>query len=857
MSLKQIFKRAVAALLLSVITVSLGSAVPTEAAAKPPFDVSLTFGNNGFLESGINVPFNVTLSNNSDDFEGSVWLILPMSRKDVAAYERKISLAAGSSKTVTFICYTATISNKCSVRVTDSKGKNVLEKEFQLNYDSMNQYARVGILSDDYNALSSISGYRLAGLQDITILTEKFTEKTFPEDTRALDFMDVLIISDFSSDRLSDAQRSALIEWVSKGGLLIVGTGTGASKVLKGFPELSFIELDDLKTVSTDFGTSDSSRLPVDVSSIFANRSYEDSQAIAVYSSIDEDFFKSEEYLALNSLDERREYIFDQNKDAFINYVWYDYNGESYAQSQRRMSPTELSYQETYFRDYCVMNLSDRIIEFSKAFNFVPADENIQYYKTQITEPLSGVTLIRGFIENASEPYSFANMITYGNGNVCTLATDISKQPFITSDTYFRTVSYLIEFFKGPALYQAYISGGYGNYGDDMYRREQLAYDLTIGNLLPVPAYLLIFIAYTALGFIAFFFLKKRKRSVLLWPVQIGLAVTATVLIFVCSLVTRITKPSVNSIKFSEVSDKVVNETAVSGVILPKNRSYDINFSKDYFPQLIRSDSYYYGYNTNFDKLVYNVAWLDTQGSNSISLRGKAALAKEALMFSRSKETSGYEISFNASYSDYKLSGYVQNNTEKTLEDCVIMADYMIYRLGTLTPGSKVDLSRIIPVSVFNEEKRYNYVSADNYHTARLLSGLPESEISPSYLIGFKNNEFRKDYLRFTACRYLIENNGFATSGIIRDSSYAEGGLTPYSSKFSYGYSSYHTYPSLEEVYRICDLNSDGCPKELITQPYFIGFDFETAESMLSNTKNASESLLEVIMVPGNMTEDH
>ncbi|MCR5585754.1 MAG: hypothetical protein K6F63_10025 [Lachnospiraceae bacterium] len=857
MNLKQILKRAVAALLLAALTVGPFFGVPAEAAAKPPVDVSLTYGNNGLLESGINVPFNVTLTSNSTDFEGSVWLIVPLSRNDIAAYERKVSLAAGSSKTYNFICLSSVIANKCCIRVTDSKGKKILEKDFQLNYDLMNQYARVGILSDDYNALSSISGSRLKNLQDLTILTEKFTEKTFPEDSRALDFMDALIISDFSSDRLSDAQRKSLLEWVSNGGLLIVGTGTSASKVLKGFPELSFIELDELKTVSTDLGASESSQFAIDLNAIYSGRSYEDSQAIAVYSAIDKDFFNSEGYLALLNSDKINEYIYDNNKDAFINYAWFDYHGETYATSQSRLSAGELDWEEKNFKEYCVNYIADKIVEFSKTLNFDKIDKETRYYKTQITEPLSDSVLIYGHIENEIDPYAFVGHTPYGNGEICTAATDISKEPFITSEAYFSTISYLIEFFKGPILYNNYISGGYGYSSDNLYQAERLAEELTFGNLLPLPAYFLIFVTYTTLGFVAFFFLKKRKRSILLWPVQISLALIATVLILICSLTTKINKPVVNSIKFSEVSDKVVNESTFSGLILPKNKQYKIDFSKNYFPQLIRTDNYYHGYNTNFEELNYNIAWLDDQGSNPISLRGKAALAKETLMFTRSKPTDGYDVAFNASYSDYKLSGYVQNNTEKTFENCAILADYMVYPLGTLTPGSRIDLSKIVPVSVFYINKNGYYLNGDASYIAKIISGLQDDGNFGSYFMGLKNNDYKKDYLMYEAGKYIIESDGLPSSGIIVDTSYAES-INNSSQAYKGGYyGGYRSYSTLEEIYNLCNLNSDGCPSELITQPYLICFDFETAESLLSNTKTASENILEVVMVPGNMTENN
>ncbi len=854
MKFKKILKKTIA--VIASIVAIVGVTVPFTAMASKnaDIDVSLTYGYNGMLELGCNSPFTITLKNNGADFDGSVWLLIPAvsyNLDEVFGYEKKISLAAGSSKTLSIVAEIPTLITNCIIKITDSKGKTVFLKNYTLSFDTANSSARIAILSDDYNAFSFLSGKPLDNSQNISLITSKFNENNLLDDHRALDVFEIMIISDFSTDRLSTAQRKAILDWTSNGGLLIIGTGTGAQKVLKGFPELSDIKASGLHTVSTRFGLNDLAKPTV--INYFGGFNGSQDQAKIIYAQLPKDLFESEKFRSLSSADEQCEYLYSECRDLFLLVSWPEYYGSTYSNMASYLSKEDIEINEKDFYEYCLLNVCPEILAIQKNY-FQPdasANENV-YYTAQICDLSYGQTLINGEIKDSSVTYPFACTNSFGKGNICVLAADISKDPFITSDCAFPTFSYLISLFCGEKLAEDYNQGIYSIYGhNNDYMKTDFASALSFGNLIPAPALFLIFTAYTILGFVAYFFLKKRNRSILLWGVQIALAISATVLVLICSLATRINRPTVNAVKISEVSDIGVNESVFASVILPKNKHYVIDFDKAYTPQLLREYSYRYNQNplmNNQSISDHTIAWLDREGSNAISLSGSAALSSEQFAFFGTKPIEGYEIDLSAQYdvTTGKLSGHVINNTDKTLENCSVLMDYLVYRLGTITPGSKVDLSKITPESIF-KQTGYTIYAQDDVTVKKMLGTDDNTDRFLPYFFGFSNERFKLDYLSTHVLEYLLDTD--TGLGKIATNMYEEYTIPNH----TYGSQSPYNLNTLAEVYEYFYLTPEGHPQVLVSTPYLVAFNEESPGTILADSKNTSENLLEIILVPAKM----
>ncbi len=854
MFFKKFLLKATAALLAAALIFTLPAPLRAGASSFPVsdsaftskdgrFDVKISYGYNGFIEANTYEPFSIGISNHGDDFEGSVWLSIPLNNSEVCAYEKKVSIASGSSKTLTFVAQIAAPVTICKVEIKNAKGKTLTEHNFPLNTNNMSDTAKVGILCDDYNALSFLSGSGLKSIPAISLALTRLSETSIPEDHKALSPLSAIILTDYSGDRLSEVQRTAIMNWVIDGGLLIVGTGTGASKVLKGFPELDAIDFDSLRNVETYFGAT-FTKPQVDIADYMKYEYDYDLCVSTVARSIDPSFFTSEEYLSLIYDDQKGALLYEQYSDLFMDTFWTYYNSDSYSAMLKYYTVSEMEEKRRDFQELCTYNACIDVINFYEKYlrnQGSSPSTNASVTKpvsAMITEIKTGTPVLNGEDLNGGS-YVLASYISYGQGTVCAMSVDISKEPFVSSPEFISSITYIIERFSGEQIYNKYMNGGY-YYSDNGSDHTSLAKDLSIGDLIPIPIYFLIFAAYAALGFSAYFILKKKKKSIYLWPVQTVLAISTTLLVLAASLITRISRPRVNAVQFTELTENVASINTVAGVILPKNRAYVLNFAKDSNPKLLADYySYYYNPNSYGNLSNYNIAWLDEQDSRSISLKSDAALSSAFINFSSFDDSGRYSLAINASYEDYELKGTVTNNSELTLENCCILMDFLIYNLGTLTPGQSVDLSRITPYSSISEPYYTNRASIWG-----LIDGIGEtSKNFPHYFLGFRNTEFQREYLK----RQTIES-------LIRDiPGLDDMPLDYYTIRNKYRIS-FKGSPSREEMCNKLGLNAEGHPSLLTTDPYFICFNSEAPASLLANDHYADENIIEVIYTAIPMT---
>lgn len=199
------------------------------------FDVSLDAGYGQKVLVGYGAPFEITVTNkNSTNFEGCMQLIIPGYSNNNILYEEEIALGAGETKTVNIVAGIPVPAEFVNVRMTNKRYKVLWSELQKINVSKTKNDIRVGVLSDDFSALGYMD--RVHFLSDTTRYTSlvELSAADFPEDFSALDMLDIILISDFSTDLLTKEQMSALNLWVKKGGILVIGTGSTANKTLSG-----------------------------------------------------------------------------------------------------------------------------------------------------------------------------------------------------------------------------------------------------------------------------------------------------------------------------------------------------------------------------------------------------------------------------------------------------------------------------------------------------------------------------------------------------------------------------------------------------------------------------------------------
>ena len=219
-----------------VIALAASSAV-TEAATDP-FQITVAAGYHGAVKLGAWMPVTVDVANRGQDFHGTLDIATNTSVSGkggppagVAVYQTPLSLAPGATKHIsTYV--TQDFAGTVDVRIVSSTGQVV--QSAQTSISPTVAGLLVGVLSDNPTALDSIATIHPAGVSP-TLL--HLTSADLPDSALILRGFDLFALDDFSTDTLTAAQRSAIVDYVAEGGSLLLSTGGSWRKTLGGLPD--------------------------------------------------------------------------------------------------------------------------------------------------------------------------------------------------------------------------------------------------------------------------------------------------------------------------------------------------------------------------------------------------------------------------------------------------------------------------------------------------------------------------------------------------------------------------------------------------------------------------------------------
>ena len=154
------------------------------------------------------------------------------------AYGEEISLSAGEEKIFTFVATNISSEGTVKLEVLNEKGKVVYAENNIVPMESAGNKVTIGVLSDDYSSLSYFDGLsmNMNGYESYSSILE-MTKDSFPEEAKALDIVQYIIIDNYDTAQLSAKQYEALKTWVSDGGVLILGLGNHYQNVLHSFQD--------------------------------------------------------------------------------------------------------------------------------------------------------------------------------------------------------------------------------------------------------------------------------------------------------------------------------------------------------------------------------------------------------------------------------------------------------------------------------------------------------------------------------------------------------------------------------------------------------------------------------------------
>ena len=226
-------------LLAFILMATAGAGTPVMAADSKNKDVVLTdgkglsvtveYGFSHYAKYGRNMPVRALVENQGDDFSGEFQILVPRQNQENSMFGREISVAAGESKTIELPLFLDFSSNVIYARVMRGD-KEIAGSKLFLSVKGATAVAFTGLLSDQPEELSYLNDKK-------SLQTFDLTAKTFPEEEKMLDSLDVIVMDNFDSSKLSKEQYETLKAWIQHGGSLVIGTGSNVKKVFQLFQD--------------------------------------------------------------------------------------------------------------------------------------------------------------------------------------------------------------------------------------------------------------------------------------------------------------------------------------------------------------------------------------------------------------------------------------------------------------------------------------------------------------------------------------------------------------------------------------------------------------------------------------------
>lgn len=226
------------------------------------FEITASIGFDSKYIVGRSTPFKFIVTNNGNDFKGElqmkVYLYESSERysSQYAIFYVPIELSKNATKEVEMTAQVASITPFFTVSLVNEKDEAICVKNFNATARNPSS-VWTGVLSDSpaelvyiekndsfYNQQTSY--YSGDGVEYFD--TVYLDNKTFPNDSSVLNNFRMLIINDFNTANLSQEQKDAIEQWVNEGGMLILGTGVNAKKVLSGLGNITKFTVSDTVT---------------------------------------------------------------------------------------------------------------------------------------------------------------------------------------------------------------------------------------------------------------------------------------------------------------------------------------------------------------------------------------------------------------------------------------------------------------------------------------------------------------------------------------------------------------------------------------------------------------------------------
>lgn len=672
--------------------------------------VSFTYGFEKSSKYGRQMNIIAEVKNSGNDFSGTIGILsLPNQTSEQTLYEVPCIIAAGETKRIELTA-TVSSSNWPSLIIKDDKENTILQKSFRVIMTADQSIVFAGVLTDEPDDINYIGS---TGLAKLFLLDET----TLPSTEAGLDSLDVLLISNFNTDRLSKEQIEAILQWTKKGGMLVFGTGGTAAKTLSAFQGSLFNgTIGEPKNRTTLLGMS---------------RSEFQAMKEELYQTINQSLDNDE-------LDEKRQQ--EEAKEAAA---------------------------ETGSDNETAQQTSD-VITSSENGNRISKDEIDSLTLKPMPKDMISMEF-ENFTPVLSEEDGFDLILknNYGNGTVLAAAFELGMPGRYRTSMGTRLYHIIENNFSETKQSQLT-----ENEYDDFY---SLSNALGVNNISSYPhlkLYFFILLAYALFtGPILYFILKKLDKRHLLWGLMPASCLACTTIIYLIGGSSRITEPYIHYLSFltldqTEESPEIAQEVYFN-VTAPYNKKYSITLP-GVTDADIRSDasygaSYFYSDEQPKESSYYKTAiYKDGSNETTLIMNDYASFHAGCFYCTSQKESSSITGGFDTSLKlkkDFTATGTLTNHLGVDLHQAVYICNGQLYVLGSMKNGDTVSLK---------DCETFTCNSAESLETVPSASGkLPLEAIAGGY--GWSSDNTPLERQLYFAYRYYLSSDSslFSDNGRI------------------------------------------------------------------------------------------
>ncbi|WP_346866947.1 hypothetical protein [Clostridium sp. UBA1353] len=218
----------------NILNFNIASAIDN----KYNINLKASYGVDGRYKINSKTPINLVITNNGVEFQGKIQIetLVPDTNKYDLNTE-SINIAKNTTKS---LWYNINIVNKFKVRLITDNNEVIHEETINVNKGRLNDGdILVGVLTDDFNGLNYISNINVnmnnnPDMGNKKLIPVSISEGVIEKNSKSLDVIDMIIINNYDTLKLTEDNITNLNQWISNGGILVVGTGENYKKVIGG-----------------------------------------------------------------------------------------------------------------------------------------------------------------------------------------------------------------------------------------------------------------------------------------------------------------------------------------------------------------------------------------------------------------------------------------------------------------------------------------------------------------------------------------------------------------------------------------------------------------------------------------------